>query len=92
MDWPIDYEDIEPFYEQAEAELGVSANVDDQRFPGIDTCSRTTTSTRCRESRHRCLINSLARQACALGRQRYSIPRNGPVRDIASRPEPAGGT
>jgi len=36
VDWPISYEDIRPFYQQAEAELGVSAQVVDQRFPGID--------------------------------------------------------
>jgi glucose dehydrogenase len=36
VDWPIGYKDIRHFYEQAEAELGVSAKVDDQRFPGID--------------------------------------------------------
>ena len=36
VDWPISYEEIRPFYQQAEAELGVSAQVADQRFPGID--------------------------------------------------------
>lgn len=36
VNWPIGYKDIKPFYEQAEAELGVSANVDDQRIPGIE--------------------------------------------------------
>jgi choline dehydrogenase-like flavoprotein len=36
VDWPISYEDLRPFYQQAEAELGVSAQVADQRFPGID--------------------------------------------------------
>jgi choline dehydrogenase-like flavoprotein len=36
VDWPIGYETIRPFYQQAETELGVSANVDDQRFPGIE--------------------------------------------------------
>jgi glucose dehydrogenase len=36
VDWPISYEQIRPFYQRAEKELGVSANVDDQRFPGID--------------------------------------------------------
>jgi choline dehydrogenase-like flavoprotein len=36
VDWPMSYEDIRPFYQQAEAELGVSAQVEDQRFPGID--------------------------------------------------------
>jgi glucose dehydrogenase len=36
VNWPISYEEIRPFYQQVEAELGVSANVDDQRFPGID--------------------------------------------------------
>ena len=50
---------IEPFYQQAEAELGVSADVDEQRFCGIDILPATT-STRCRESRHRCLTNALA--------------------------------
>jgi glucose dehydrogenase len=36
VDWPISYETIRPFYQQAETELGVSAHVDDQRFPGIE--------------------------------------------------------
>lgn len=30
IDWPIDYEDLEPYYQKAEWELGVSANVEDQ--------------------------------------------------------------
>jgi len=38
-DWPIDYKTIEPFYEKAEAELGVAADVDEQRFCGIDFSS-----------------------------------------------------
>jgi choline dehydrogenase-like flavoprotein len=36
VDWPIDYNAIEPFYQQAEVELGVAADVDEQRFCGID--------------------------------------------------------
>jgi choline dehydrogenase-like flavoprotein len=36
VDWPIDYNTIEPFYQKAEAELGVAADVDEQRFCGID--------------------------------------------------------
>lgn len=36
VDWPIDYATIEPFYQKAEAELGVSADVDEQRFCGIE--------------------------------------------------------
>jgi choline dehydrogenase-like flavoprotein len=36
VDWPIDYNTIEPFYEKAEAELGVSGDVDEQRFCGIE--------------------------------------------------------
>jgi choline dehydrogenase-like flavoprotein len=36
VDWPIDYKTIEPFYQKAEAELGVAADVDEQRFCGID--------------------------------------------------------
>ncbi len=35
VDWPVDYEKLEPFYCSAEAELGVSADVADQEFLGI---------------------------------------------------------
>jgi choline dehydrogenase-like flavoprotein len=35
VDWPIGYDTIEPFYRNAEAELGVSADVDEQRFCDI---------------------------------------------------------
>jgi glucose dehydrogenase len=34
-DWPIDYDTVSPWYDKAEAELGVSADVDEQRFAGI---------------------------------------------------------
>ena len=34
-DWPISYDDLEPFYRRAEFEMGVSADVDDQNFHGI---------------------------------------------------------
>ena len=34
-DWPIEYETVRPWYEKAEAELGVSADVDEQGFAGI---------------------------------------------------------
>lgn len=34
-DWPIGYDDLEPFYRRAETELGVSADVSDQRYQGI---------------------------------------------------------
>jgi glucose dehydrogenase len=34
-DWPIDYDIVRPWYERAEAELGVSADVDEQRFAGL---------------------------------------------------------
>jgi choline dehydrogenase-like flavoprotein len=33
IDWPIGYEDLEPWYEQAEHVIGVAANVEDQRYP-----------------------------------------------------------
>jgi choline dehydrogenase-like flavoprotein len=36
VDWPIDYDTIEPFYQKAEAELGVAADVDEQRFCDIE--------------------------------------------------------
>lgn len=32
LDWPISYADLEPFYEQAEAAIGVAANVQDQTY------------------------------------------------------------
>jgi glucose dehydrogenase len=38
VDWPIDYNTVEPFYQKAEAELGVAADVDEQRFCDIDFC------------------------------------------------------
>jgi choline dehydrogenase-like flavoprotein len=34
VDWPVSYDDLEPFYRQAEHEIGVSANVEDQTFHG----------------------------------------------------------
>jgi choline dehydrogenase-like flavoprotein len=34
-DWPIDYEELSPYYDQAELELGVAANVEDQRYLGL---------------------------------------------------------
>lgn len=35
-DWPISYEDLSPFYDRAELELGVAANVEDQAYLGIE--------------------------------------------------------
>jgi glucose dehydrogenase len=35
VDWPIGYNDIEPWYEMAEKEIGISANVADQAYLGI---------------------------------------------------------
>jgi choline dehydrogenase-like flavoprotein len=34
-DWPINYETILPFYDKAEAELGVAADVDEQHFASL---------------------------------------------------------
>jgi choline dehydrogenase-like flavoprotein len=34
-DWPINYQQLEPHYQQAEREIGVSANVEDQRYLGL---------------------------------------------------------
>jgi choline dehydrogenase-like flavoprotein len=36
VDWPLNYEQIEPFYVRAEKEIGVSADVEDQAFLGIN--------------------------------------------------------
>lgn len=36
VDWPIAYEELRPYYEMAEREIGVSGNVADQRYPGVD--------------------------------------------------------
>jgi choline dehydrogenase-like flavoprotein len=35
IDWPIGYDDLDPYYEDAEAELGVSADVEDQSYLGV---------------------------------------------------------
>lgn len=34
-DWPLGYDDLAPYYRQAERELGVSADVEDQDYLGI---------------------------------------------------------
>jgi choline dehydrogenase-like flavoprotein len=35
VDWPLEYADLESYYEKAECALGVSADVEDQQFLGI---------------------------------------------------------
>ncbi|MBP2850112.1 GMC family oxidoreductase [Dickeya oryzae] len=35
LDWPLRYNDLEPWYRAAEYELGVSANVEEQAYGGI---------------------------------------------------------
>jgi choline dehydrogenase-like flavoprotein len=35
VDWPISYDDLEPWYCQAEAEIGVAGNVADQSYLGL---------------------------------------------------------
>lgn len=35
LDWPIGYDDLEPFYRDAEREMGVSADVADQEYLGV---------------------------------------------------------
>ncbi|GAB5419333.1 MAG: GMC family oxidoreductase [Crocinitomicaceae bacterium] len=34
--WPIDYDTLKPYYEMAENEIGISGNVDEQEYPGIE--------------------------------------------------------
>ena len=34
VDWPIEYKDLKGYYEEAELEIGVSADVEDLRYPG----------------------------------------------------------
>jgi choline dehydrogenase-like flavoprotein len=34
-DWPLGYDDLEPYYVKAEREMGVSADVEDQEFLGV---------------------------------------------------------
>ena len=36
MDWPISYQDLRPYYEMAEQEIGVSANVEELSYPKTD--------------------------------------------------------
>jgi choline dehydrogenase-like flavoprotein len=35
LDWPIGYQELEPYYREAEREIGVSADVEDQAYLGI---------------------------------------------------------
>jgi choline dehydrogenase-like flavoprotein len=35
-DWPVGYDDLEPYYREAEREIGVSADVEDQAYLGIN--------------------------------------------------------
>lgn len=35
-DWPITYDTLKPYYEMAENEIGISGNVDEQEYPGVD--------------------------------------------------------
>jgi len=35
LDWPVDYRTLEPYYQKAEFEMGVSADVEDQAYLGI---------------------------------------------------------
>lgn len=35
LDWPLGYDDLEPYYRQAEREMGVSADVEDQAYLGM---------------------------------------------------------
>ncbi|HYG79506.1 MAG TPA: NAD(P)-binding protein, partial [Pyrinomonadaceae bacterium] len=35
VDWPISYEDLKPYYEMAEREIGVSGSVEEQDIPGM---------------------------------------------------------
>lgn len=36
-DWPISYDDLRPYYEKAEWEIGVAADIEDQEFPNGGT-------------------------------------------------------
>ena len=36
VDWPLDYQDLKADYERAELEIGVSADVDDLKYPGVE--------------------------------------------------------
>jgi len=35
LDWPVDYDELEPYYRMAEREIGVSGDVEDQEYLGI---------------------------------------------------------
>jgi choline dehydrogenase-like flavoprotein len=36
LDWPLHYHDLDPYYRKAEFELGVSGDVEDQDYGGLD--------------------------------------------------------
>jgi glucose dehydrogenase len=42
VDWPIEYKELNSWYEEAEKELGVSADVDEQRYCDIEFSPRYT--------------------------------------------------
>jgi choline dehydrogenase-like flavoprotein len=42
VDWPIEYKDLIPWYGEAEKELGVSANLEDQQYLGIEFPNKYT--------------------------------------------------
>ncbi len=42
QDWPIKYEDVLPYYDKAEAELGVAADVDEQHFANLSFSPKYT--------------------------------------------------
>ena len=35
MNWPISYDDLKPYYEMAEREIGVAGDVKEHKYPGI---------------------------------------------------------
>lgn len=36
LDWPVAYDELQPWYRKAELELGVSGDVEDQQYGGLD--------------------------------------------------------
>lgn len=45
LDWPISYEELQPYYRIAEKEIGISGNVQSQEFKHIDPKTAQTSTT-----------------------------------------------
>ena len=68
-DWPISYDDLEPFYEKAEYEIGVSGD-----YSGTPFMDRASARCRCRRCRPTASSKSWSLQRSGWGCIRFTFP------------------